>query len=51
MTKKNVFNFDKKSSKNYALINGSIINPKNDTVSKGTVLIKDKLIEEQTETV
>lgn len=51
MTKKNVFNFDKKSSKNYALINGSIINPKNDTVSKGTVLIKDKLIEDLGENI
>lgn len=46
MNKKKVFNFDKKSSKNYALINGSIVNPKNDTISKGTVLIKDKLIED-----
>ena len=45
MIKNKVFNYDKNSSKNYALINGTIINTKDEKLLKGTVLIKNKVIE------
>ena len=43
---KNPFNSDKRSNENYALINGSILDLNNNSLTKGTVLIKDKLIQD-----
>ena len=44
--KKNPFNTDKKSNKNYALLNGLIVDIENSKFIKGTILIKDRLIED-----
>ena len=44
--KKNLFNTDKKSNKNYALLNGLIVDIENSKFIKGTILIKDRLIED-----
>ena len=42
----NPFNSDKKSNECYALINGSILDLNKNSLTKGTVLIKDKLIQD-----
>ena len=44
MNKKNTFNYDKKSAKNYALINGKIVNTKDEKIFPATVFIKNKII-------
>ena len=46
MKKQNFFNFNKKVTKNFALINGTIIDPENGILNKSSLLIKDKLIED-----
>ena len=46
MKKQSFFNFNKKVTKNFALINGSIIDPENGVLKKSSLLIKDKLIED-----
>ena len=42
----NPFNSNKRSNESYALINGSILDLNNNSLTKGTVLIKDKLIQD-----
>ena len=44
--KKNPFNTNKKSNKNYALLNGLIVDIENNKFIKGAILIKDRLIED-----
>ena len=46
MKKQNFFNFNKKVTKSFALINGTIIDPENGVLKKSSLLIKDKLIED-----
>lgn len=41
-----IFNQNKKITKDFALINGSIINPSNNKIEKGNLLIKNKFIED-----
>ena len=51
MNKKNTFNYDKKSAKNYALINGKIVNTKDEKIFPATVFIKNKIIEDVEENI
>ena len=44
--KKDPFNTNKKSNKDYALLNGLIVDIDNSKFIKGTVLIKSRLIED-----
>ena len=51
MNKKNTFNYDKKSAKNYALINGKIVKTKDEKIFPATVFIKNKIIEDVEENI
>ncbi|MAI84197.1 MAG: dihydroorotase [Rickettsiales bacterium] len=44
MSKEVLFNFDKKTAKDFALLNGKIILPNEDRTIEGGLLIKDKII-------
>ena len=44
MDKSSFFNYDKKIEKNYALLNGLIVDIKNDKIIQGGVLIKNKVV-------